>query len=163
MMQKRPGHEDARFLRQAIRLAAAGMASGRGGPFGAVVVRGGRVVGRGCNAVTSSNDPTAHAEVVAIREACRRLGTFTLAGCRIYSSCEPCPMCWAAIAWARLDGIWCAATRDDAARAGFDDAALYRELRRPAGRRAVPLRRGLRAEALRVMATWGRKADRVPY
>jgi guanine deaminase len=163
MREKRRGVREARFLRQAIRLAEAGMKSGCGGPFGAVVVRGATVVGRGCNRVTSRLDPTAHAEIVAIREACRRLGTFSLAGCRIYCSCEPCPMCLAAIHWARLDAVAYAADRRDAARAGFDDAFLYEELRRPPRRRTVPVRRGLRAEARRVMAAWSRKTDRVPY
>ena len=162
-MKTRPGASDIRFLRQAIRLAGAGVKAGRGGPFGAVVVRGATVVGHGCNRVTSGNDPTAHAEIVAIREACRRLETFSLAGCRIYCSCEPCPMCLAAIHWARLDAVWCAATRGDAARAGFDDAFLYGELRRPPGRRSLRLRRGLRAAARQVMDAWTRKRDRVPY
>jgi tRNA(Arg) A34 adenosine deaminase TadA len=162
-MKRRVGTRDARFLRQAIRLAAAGMKAGRGGPFGAVVVRGSTVVGRGCNRVTTRNDPTAHAEIVAIREACRRLRTFSLAGCRIYCSCEPCPMCRAAIHWARLDAVGYAATRDDAARAGFDDALLYDAFRRSSGRKALPVRRALRAAARRVMAAWARKRDRVPY
>ncbi len=159
----RPTRDDIRFLRQAIRLAAAGMRGNCGGPFGAVVVRGAAVVGRGCNHVTSANDPTAHAEIVAIRAACRRLGTFALAGCRIYCSCEPCPMCRAAIHWARLDAVWHAADRRDAARAGFDDAALHRAFRAPASRRRIPVRRALRGEARRVMAAWTRKADRVAY
>jgi len=160
----RPSRDDLRFLRQAIRLAAAGMRRNRGGPFGAVVVRGSTVVGRGCNRVTSANDPTAHAEIVAIRAACRRLRTFTLAGCRIYCSCEPCPMCRAAIHWARLDAIWHAADRRDAARAGFDDAALYRAFRGAGARRGIPSsHQALRGEAQRVMAAWTRKKDRVAY
>jgi tRNA(Arg) A34 adenosine deaminase TadA len=159
----RPARDHRRFLRQAIGLAAAGMRSDRGGPFGAVVVRGRTVVGRGCNRVTSANDPTAHAEIVAIRAACRRLKTFSLAGCRIYCSCEPCPMCRAAIHWARLDAVWYAAGRRDAARAGFDDALLHRALRSRASRRTVPMRRALAGEARRMMAAWARKADRVAY
>ena len=119
------------FLREAIRLSIESLDANQGGPFGAVIVRGDEIVGRGWNRVTTANDPTAHAEIVAIRDACKRLNTFSLAGCELYSSCEPCPMCLAAIYWSRLDSLVFAATRDDAADAGFDDALFYEELARP--------------------------------
>lgn len=151
------------FLREAIRLSAEKMAADEGGPFGAVVVRDGRVVGRGWNRVTSTNDPTAHAEVVAIRDACANLGTFSLAGCELYTSCEPCPLCLAAIYWARLDRVDYAATCDDAAAAGFDDRKFYAELSKPAGERAVPMEQALRDEACAALRAWAEKPDRVPY
>src|SRR5262245_29961376 len=124
------------FLREAIRLSIDKMQANEGGPFGAVIVRDGQIIGRGWNRVTSTNDPTAHAEIVAIRDACSRLKTFSLAGCEIYSSCEPCPLCLAAIFWARLDRIFYAATCEDAAAAGFDDGILYRELALPVANRS---------------------------
>ena len=127
---------DTTLLREAIRLARNRMLQGRAGPFGAVVARDGIIVARGWNAVTSSLDPTAHAEVVAIRRGCRKLGTFSLAGCVLYASCEPCPMCLAAAYWARVDRLVYAAGRDDAARAGFDDAFIYDQVA-TAGRRAL--------------------------
>jgi guanine deaminase len=154
---------DTRFLREAIRLSRVRMRQGRGGPFGAVVVRDGRIVARGWNAVTSMNDPTAHAEVVAIRRACRVLGSFSLAGCVLYASCEPCPMCLAAAYWARVDRLVFAATRDDAARAGFDDELLYRELPLAPDERSLPTAQLLRAEAAVVFAEWLAKEDRVLY
>jgi tRNA(Arg) A34 adenosine deaminase TadA len=151
------------FLREAIRLAHDGMESGSGGPFGAVVVQGDRIVGRGSNRVTSTNDPTAHAEIVAIRAACATLGTFALAGCDIYCSCEPCPMCLAAIHWARLDRIAHAASAEDAARAGFDDGEFYRQLRLPPDQRRIPTTVALADEARLVFDAWIRKPDRIPY
>lgn len=154
---------DAPFLREAIRLSRDRMRQGRGGPFGAVVARDGAIVARGWNAVTSSNDPTAHAEVVAIRRACRKLDSFSLAGCVLYASCEPCPMCLAAAYWARVDRLVYAATRDDAARAGFDDAVIYREVPLPPGDRSLPTDTLLRAEAVAVFDEWLAKADRVEY
>ena len=154
-------HED--FLRQAARLALEAVEQGTGGPFGALVVREGRVIGAGANAVTSTNDPTAHAEIVAIREACRALSTFSLAGCTLYASCEPCPMCLSALYWARLDTVFYAATREDAARAGFDDAFLYREVARPVGERALPMTCLPSDEALAAFGRWAAKTDRVPY
>jgi tRNA(Arg) A34 adenosine deaminase TadA len=157
-------HEvDARSLREAIRLSRDRMRRGRGGPFGAVVVRDGAIVARGWNVVTSSNDPTAHAEVVAIRRACRKLGAFSLAGCVLYASCEPCPMCLAAAYWARVDRLVYAATRDDAARAGFDDAVLYREIPLTPDARSLPTDTFLRAEAVAVFDEWLAKPDRVEY
>jgi guanine deaminase len=151
------------FLREAIRLSVEKMGADGGGPFGAVVVRDGRVVGRGWNRVTSTNDPTAHAEVVAIRDACSRLQTFSLAGCEIYASCEPCPLCLAAIYWSRLDRIFYGATCDDATAAGFDDQTLYRELALPAADRSIPMAQALREEACVAFAAWLAKEDRIRY
>lgn len=151
------------FLREAIRLAVDSVTRDDGGPFGALVVCDGAIVGRGTNRVTSANDPTAHAEIVAIREACAGLHTFALAGCEIYCSCEPCPMCLGAIFWARLDRIWFAATRDDAAAAGFDDRQFYEELARPLDQRAVPMRQVLDDEGRAPFDAWVRKPDRIPY
>lgn len=151
------------FLREAIRLAQQAVRSGVGGPFGAVVVRAGELVGRGCNQVTSANDPTAHAEVVAIRDACRRLNTFRLDDCEIFASCEPCPMCLGAILWARVRGLWYAATREDAAAAGFDDAAFHREFTRAAGERRLAAVNRLREEGRGVFQDWLAKADRIAY
>jgi len=154
---------DPAFMRQAIALALEGVRSGAGGPFGALVVRDGRVLGRGSNRVTSTHDPTAHAEVVAIREACAATGSFSLQGAELYTSCEPCPMCLGAIWWARLARVHFAGTRADAAAAGFDDAALYDEVARPLPARVLPLLPLLRDEALAAFAAWGAKADRVRY
>ena len=154
---------DARFLREAIRLSRARMRQGRGGPFGAVIARDGAIIARGWNAVTSSLDPTAHAEVVAIRRACRKLGSFSLAGCVLYASCEPCPMCLAATYWARVERLVYAATRDDAAGAGFDDAVIYREAALPPESRSLPTDHLLREEAIAVFDEWLAKPDRVPY
>jgi tRNA(Arg) A34 adenosine deaminase TadA len=151
------------LLRRAISLSIAAVHEGLGGPFGAVVVRAGEVIATGQNQVTSSNDPTAHAEIVAIRAACAQLGTFTLTGCEIYSSCEPCPMCFSAIEWARLERLTFAATRGDAADAGFDDARLYRELSLPPEERTLITRTALREEAQVAMQAWRDKADRTPY
>jgi len=154
---------DTPFLREAIRLSRDRMREGRGGPFGAVVARDGAIVARGWNVVTASLDPTAHAEVVAIRRACRRLGTFQLAGCVLYCSCEPCPMCLAAAYWSRVDRLVYAATRDDAARAGFDDAIIYREVPLSPEERSLPAGQLLRGEAVAVFEEWLVKPDRVPY
>ncbi len=151
------------FLREAIRLSVEKMDANEGGPFGAVVVRNGEIVGRGWNQVTSTNDPTAHAEVVAFRDACACLKTFSLAGCEIYSSCEPCPLCLAAIYWSRLDRIYYAATCDDAAAAGFDDWSFYREIRKPAAERSIPMQQALRDEALIALQAWEKKEDRIRY
>lgn len=139
------------------------MDAGEGGPFGAVIVRDGQVVGRGWNRVTSKNDPTAHAEVEAIREACRTLNRFDLSGCEIYCSCEPCPMCLGAIYWARLDTCCFAAGRADAAAAGFDDALIYTELGRPPTERTLHFEQALRESALPLFAAWKAKLDRIEY
>ncbi len=154
---------DVKWMRQAARLAQRGVATNQGGPFGAVVVRDGLVVGRGFNRVIGTNDPTAHAEVVAIRQACRKLGTFSLAGCELYASCEPCPMCLAAIHWARLDRVWFACDRHDAARAGFDDAHFYDELDKPPTERQLPIVQAFREAGLPVLQAWIAKSDRTPY
>jgi len=153
----------AKFMRAAIRLSLEKMRRGEGGPFGTVVVRRGKIVGRGWNRVTSTNDPTAHAEVTAIRDACRRLKTFRLEDCEIYASCEPCPMCLAAIYWARIEKIFYAGGRRDAAAIGFDDDLIYREMARPVSRRKIPMRQLLRGEALKVFKKWQDKPDKIRY
>jgi guanine deaminase len=154
---------EGEFMRRAVALAREGMEKGRGGPFGAVVVSAGRIVGEGCNSVTSTCDPTAHAEVVAIRSACAALGRFDLRGCDVYTSCEPCPMCLAALYWARVDRVFYANDRADAARIGFDDDAIYREVALPAPERSLPLVRLADPEARHCFDEWMRKGDRVPY
>jgi tRNA(Arg) A34 adenosine deaminase TadA len=152
------------FLRRAIALATRNVESGAGGPFGAVIVRDGRIVAEGVNTVTASNDPTAHAEVNAIRAAAKALGVFSLAGCRLYSSCEPCPMCLAAAHWARMDCIFYAASAEDAARAGFDDAFLYDELRKnPVERKLLPATQLLEEEAWASFAAWIASANKIVY
>ncbi len=150
-------------MREAIRLSRIKMQRGQGGPFGAVVVRRGQIIARGWNRVTSVNDPTAHAEVMAIRAACRQLKTFQLADCELYTSCEPCPMCLAAIYWARLKKVYYANTRRDAAKIGFDDELIYREVARPVSRRRLPMRQLLRADAGKVFAAWKSLPDKVVY
>ena len=154
---------DLPFLREAIGLAHAGAAEGMGGPFGAVIVCAGRIVGRGQNRVTSTNDPTAHAEVVALRDACAALGRFHLTGATLYTSCEPCPMCLAAAYWAHVARIVFACTRDDAAAIGFDDAFLYRELVAPPAARRVPEIPLLREEGLVAFREWATNPRHVPY
>jgi tRNA(Arg) A34 adenosine deaminase TadA len=154
--------EQQHFMREALALAAQSVRDG-GGPFGAVVVREGVNIGRGNNRVTPDNDPTAHAEVMAIRAACRTLDSFSLEGCELYANCEPCPMCLAAAYWARLERIYYAATRDDAAAAGFDDALIYGEICQLPEQRRLPLLRLLPEEAADAFAAWGSKADRVNY
>jgi guanine deaminase len=153
----------AKFMREAIRLSVQMMRRGKGGPFGAVVVRNGKVVGRGFNQVTSENDPTAHAEIVAIRAACKRLKTFQLDDCDLYTSCEPCPMCLAAIYWARLAHVFYGNTRQDAARIDFDDDFIYREVALPIGKRTLKMKQLLHEEALAAFAEWQQKTDKVPY
>lgn len=152
-----------RFMEEAIRLAVRNARRGEGGPFGAVVVKNGRVIARGANRVAATNDPTAHAEVVAIRAACRRLGTFELPGCEIYSSCEPCPMCLGAIYWARPGAVYYAATRRDAAAFGFDDLYIYKQVALAPSRRKIAMRPLLRREGLRAFQEWQRNAGRVNY
>ena len=150
-------------MREAIKLAEESMNHGRGGPFGCVVVRQGRVVGRGSNRVTSANDPTAHAEVTAIRDACTRLQTFQLTDCELYTSCEPCPMCLAAIYWARIPAVWYGNTRADAAAIGFDDDFIYQQVALPPEQRAVRMTPLLRDQALASFRNWANKADKVLY
>jgi len=150
-------------MREAIRLSQEKMEAGEGGPFGALVVRDEAIVGHGWNRVTSANDPTAHAEVEAIRNACENLGTFSLGGCEIYTSCEPCPMCLAAIYWARLDALYFAASRADAADAGFDDALLYEEVANPWESRTLKSEQHLHDDAQKVFKVWKNKSDRTAY
>jgi len=151
------------FLRRAIALATQNVTSGRGGPFGAVIVREGRIIGEGANSVTATNDPTAHAEVNAIRAAAKSLGVFTLAGCDLYTSCEPCPMCLAAAYWARVDAVYYGACAADAARAGFDDAFLYQELRKSADQRKLRSTQLLGDEAWASFAAWIAAPNKVEY
>ena len=152
-----------RFMREAIRLSFRMMRRGAGGPFGAVIVKGDRIVGHGYNRVTSGNDPTAHAEIVAIRDACRRLKTFDLTGCDLYASCEPCPMCLSAVYWARLRKVFYGNTRKDAARIAFDDDLIYREVALPIRQRSLVMKQLLRAEALAAFKEWEKKTDKVRY
>ncbi|KPJ90008.1 MAG: guanine deaminase [Gemmatimonas sp. SG8_17] len=154
--------DQVQLMLRAIALSTEAMQHG-GGPFGAVVAKDGRIVAEGHNRVTSTKDPTAHAEVVAIREACSVLGSYSLHGCEIYCSCEPCPMCLAAIYWARLDRIYYANTRDDAARVGFDDAFLYHELGREGAERTIPMVRLLGKEAIAAFQAWEEKPDKIAY
>lgn len=151
------------FMRQAISLAGQGMAAGDGGPFGAVIVRAGEVIGTGWNRVLASNDPTAHAEIVAIRDACRRAGSYWLEGSTIFVNCEPCPMCLAAIHWARIDQLVFAATRKDAAAIDFADDHIYLQVCLEPEKRNMPTRQMLRDEALAVMHRWPALASRRPY
>lgn len=154
---------DEDFLQAAIHIARDGMLAGKGGPFGAVVVKDGRIVGQGCNAVTSTNDPTAHAEVVAIRDACQNLDTFQLTDCTVYASCEPCPMCLGAIYWARPDRLVFAATRTDAAEAGFDDAFIYQQLNQSLSERTIPTIRIETQEAKAVLEAWKTLTQKTAY
>jgi guanine deaminase len=151
------------LMRRAIALSAEKMAAGFGGPFGAIIARQGTIIASGWNQVTSANDPTAHAEIVAIREACRAIGSFSLAGCDIYTSCEPCPMCLGAIYWARLEHVYYANTRADAAAIGFDDARIYGEIPLGIGERSLPFIRLAADEARRVFDAWLAKPDKVRY
>jgi tRNA(Arg) A34 adenosine deaminase TadA len=151
------------FLRRAIALATQNVVSGAGGPFAALIVRDGQIVGEGVNTVTTTNDPTAHGEVNAIRAAAKSLGTFTLAGCELYTSCEPCPMCLAASYWARIDAIYYGASAADAARAGFDDAFLYAELRKDQPARSLPATQLLGDEAWASFAAWNSSPNKVAY
>jgi guanine deaminase len=151
------------FMRRAIALAMENVRSGAGGPFAAVIVKDGRVVADGVNRVTATNDPTAHAEVVAIREACRKLGDFQLAGCDLYTTCEPCPMCLGAIYWARPARVFYACVAADAAAVGFDDAFIYEELNRAHAERRVPMQQLLREESLTIFALWQQQEKKTLY
>jgi len=156
---------ETRFLREAIRLSIEKMSLNEGGPFGAVVAKDDRIVGVGWNRVTAEAcpDPTAHAEIVAIRDACSRLNTFELKGCVIYASCQPCPMCLAAIHWARIEQIYFAASREDAAAAGFDDAHIADALALEMPQQPLPIRQALRDEAAVAFQAWQQKTDRTQY
>jgi guanine deaminase len=161
-MTRVPPHCE-RFMQEAIHLSVEMMRAGKGGPFGAIIVREGQIISRGWNQVTSTNDPTAHAEIVAIREACRKSGTFLLDGAELYASCEPCPMCLSAAYWARIQRVYYAASRADAAEAGFLDELLYEELAREASQRRVPCIGLGREQALAAFREWKEKNDRIPY
>jgi guanine deaminase len=151
------------FMRRAIEMAVENARTAGGGPFGALVVKGDTMIASGVNQVTAANDPTAHAEIVAIRAACQKLASFQLTGCEIYASCEPCPMCLGAIYWARAARVYFAATRADAAAAGFDDSVIYEELQLPFGRRRIPTVQLMSAEAQRAFAEWKSRPDRTLY
>jgi guanine deaminase len=151
------------FMAEAIRLSVEKMRAGEGGPFGAVIVRNGEAVARGWNRVTSLNDPTAHAEIVAIREACRVLKTFWLGDCEIYVNCEPCPMCLAAIYWAGIPRVYYAATGQDAAGVGFADEYIYRELLTPMNERNLTMKQIMRREALEAFRIWAELEDKIEY
>jgi guanine deaminase len=150
------------FMARAIELSIENVKAG-GGPFGAVIVKGGKVIAEGVNRVTSANDPTAHAEVNAIREACRTLGVFHLEGCEMYASCEPCPMCLGAIYWAHPDRVYFGNTAADAAQIGFDDAFIYEQLEYPHAARKIPMIAMMREEALAGFRAWTGKSDKIPY
>jgi guanine deaminase len=151
------------FMARAIQLSLDNVVSGRGGPFAAVIVRDGNIVAEGVNRVTATNDPTAHAEVTAIREACQKLGTFELSGCEIYTSCEPCPMCLGAIYWARLARVYFGNLAADAAKIGFDDSFIYREFAQDVARRSIPMIPMMRDQALAAFRAWQEKANKIPY
>jgi len=155
--------QDEKFMRRAIALAQRGIDAGAGGPFGAVIVKDGKIVGEGFNRVTSTNDPTAHAEVVAIRNACQNLDSFQLDGCVLYTSCEPCPMCLGAIYWARPLKVFYAATREDAAQIGFDDQFIYEEIEKNFEHRQMKLVSLMRDEGLTVFENWMNKTDKTKY
>ena len=154
---------NAEFMWEAIRLSQKNIRDGKGGPFACVIVKEGMIIARGTNLVTSTNDPTAHAEVVAIREACKELGTFQLSGCEVYTTCEPCPMCLGAIYWARPDRIYFANSREDAAKVGFDDLFLYEEIPRKISERKIPTQQLMREEALAAFHEWEQKQDKTHY
>jgi guanine deaminase len=154
---------DNPFMARAIQLSIDNVRSGLGGPFGAVVVQNGVIVAEGVNRVTTTNDPTAHAEVIAIREACRKLNLFELKDCELYTSCEPCPMCLGAIYWARLSRIYFGNLAADASRIGFDDSAIYREFAQPHSERAIPVIQMMREEALAAFRAWEQKPNKIPY
>lgn len=158
-----PAPPNPDFMREAIRLSLEKMQAGCGGPFGAVVVRDGQIIARGFNQVTSTNDPTCHAEVDAIRKACQALGTHQLVGCDLYTSCEPCPMCLGAIYWARPARVFYASTKADAAAVGFDDQFIYDEIERPLPQRSLPMQQLLRNEALVSFEAWAAKEGRTTY
>lgn len=150
-------------MARAIQLSIENVNSGRGGPFGAVVVREGAIIGEAANQVTLTNDPTAHAEVLAIRAACQKLGSFDLEGCEIYTSCEPCPMCLGAIYWARLARIYFANLDEDASKIGFDDSLIYREIAQPHSKRKIPMIQMMREEALGAFRAWENKPNKIEY
>lgn len=151
------------YMKRAIELSKINMEKGQGGPFGAIIVKDGKIIGEGWNKVTSSNDPTAHAEVEAIRQACKNVSNFDLNGAEIYTSCEPCPMCLSAIYWARISKIYFANTKKDAAKIQFDDDFIYQEIPKDMNQRKIPTTQILRDEALQVFEAWENKSDKVKY
>ena len=155
--------DDIEFMKEAIRLSIENVERGIGGPFGAVVVKNGKIIARGTNQVTASNDPTAHAEVIAIRKACESLNSFQLEGCEIYCSCEPCPMCLGAIYWARPDKLYYGNSKEDATQINFDDQFVYDELKRPINERKLFTKQMLREEALVAFRKWTERGDKVVY
>jgi len=152
-----------KFMQKAIQLAGKGMIKNQGGPFGCVIVKNGEIIAEGTNLVTSTDDPTAHAEMVAIRNACKKLEDFQLTGCDVYTSCEPCPMCLGAIYWARPARVYYAASRNDAADAGFDDDFIYAELDQDPEQRSIPMKSVLRKEAVQLFESWKEKEDKIEY
>jgi len=163
MEKIKPTEEQRKFMQMAVDLARENIENGQGGPFGAVIVKDGKVVGQGANKVTTINDPTAHAEVMAIRNACKALGSFQLDGCDIYSSCEPCPMCLGAIYWARPDNLYFACTREDAANAGFDDSYIYHQLSLPMEKRKIRTSHFMRDESMKVFDIWNGMTNKIEY
>jgi tRNA(Arg) A34 adenosine deaminase TadA len=151
------------FMKKAITLAMNNVETDKGGPFGAVIVKDGQIIGTGSNLVTQTNDPTAHAEIVAIREATSKLGTFDLSGCEIYASCEPCPMCLGAIYWAKINKLYYAATKDDAAKANFDDSFIYKEFSLQKNERRMSSLQLMRDDAIKVFEAWNQSDKKIPY
>ena len=151
-----------KFMLRAIELSISS-ANGNGGPFGCVIVKDEKIISEGSNKVTFSNDPTAHAEIVAIRDACKKLNTFNLSGCDLYSSCEPCPMCLSAIYWSHVDNIFYANTREDAKKINFDDSLIYSEILKKSEDRKIPIKQMLRDEALKAFEIWNKKTDKIEY
>jgi tRNA(Arg) A34 adenosine deaminase TadA len=151
------------FMARAIQLAIENVRSGQGGPFGAVVVKDGSVIAEGVNQVTLTNDPTAHAEVLAIRQACQKVGFFELKGCELYTSCEPCPMCLGAIYWARFSRVYFGGFAADASKVGFDDSFIYREIAQPHAQRGIPMIQMMREEALAAFRAWEEKPNKIAY
>lgn len=158
-----PSADSNRFMAEAIQTAIKGMNNNEGGPFGCVIVKDGKIIGRGNNKVTSTNDPTAHAEIEAIRNACNHLGSFQLEGCILYTSCEPCPMCLGAIYWARPDKVFFGCNHNDAAKIGFDDEFIYKEIPLPYDKRSIPFEQFARDKALEAFKKWEAKGDKIKY
>jgi guanine deaminase len=154
---------DEQWMKEAVRLATENVASGHGGPFGAVIVKDGAIIGRGCNEVTASGDPTAHAEVQAIRDACKAIGYFQLKGCVVYTSCEPCPMCIGAIYWARPDAVYYAVTKEDAASIGFDDQFIYEQIALPVEKRFIAMKKVDAADGMEPFDSWRTSVKKLEY
>jgi guanine deaminase len=155
--------ENKLHMKQAIDLAFSNVKKNKGGPFGAVVVKNGEIIGKGANLVTENNDPTAHAEIIAIREAAKNTGSFELNDCEIYTSCEPCPMCLGAIYWARIEKLYYAATKDDASKSDFDDSLIYKEISLPKDQRSIPSLQLMRDDAVKVFEAWNKSGNKIQY